>query len=48
MDVSSTEMKGLRETETFDRENIGNIRKYMKNNTLICFNSHMVYKIDVK
>ena len=48
MDVSSTEMKGVRETEACGREYVGNIRKYRENNMLIYFNSHVVYRIVVK
>jgi hypothetical protein len=35
VDVSSTEMKGIRETETCDREYVGNIRKYRRK--ICCF-----------
>jgi hypothetical protein len=47
-DVSSTEIKGVRETEACGREYVGNIRKYTENNMLIYLNSHVVYEIVVK
>jgi hypothetical protein len=48
MDVSGTGMKGVRETETCDRDYFGNVRKCGKNNMLLYFNSQMVDKIVVR